>query len=269
MTKHKEEQLESILDLNSTNVWNVDENEIVQLWEKEMKEESFPPYEEKLLNIIRLAFEVVHYDSGDARESGRYENGEWATFARTDPKKGMVAIRRRTIMRLNDLSYENVKHITAATLLELINRNFGGGWDSIPLSMRDIIESAFEVTTTTLPASRIHAPGGTLEKKVADGFEVLEVEKGTWIEAIFAKKKAPQTKLRFISESEYDEDGNRRHNDDEDEELEDRDDDADEDEEDEDVQPNPDDETFYSTYAAEAVVKDEDDDDTAGLSVLE
>lgn len=269
MTKHKEELLDSILDLNATNVWNVDENEIVQLWEAEKSEESFPPYEEKLLNIIRLAFEVVHYDSGDARESAKYENGDWAVFPRTDVKKGMVAIRRRAIMRLNDLSYENIKHITAATLLELINRNFGGGWDSIPLSMKDIIESAFEISTTTLPASRIHAPGGTLEKKVADGFEVLEVEKGSWIEAIFAKKKAPMTKLRFISESEYDEDGNRRHNDDDDEELEDRED-VDEDEEDEDdVQPNPDDETFYSTYAAEAVVKDEEDDETGGLSVLE
>ena len=53
----------------------------------------------------------------------------------------------------------------------------------------------------------------------------------------------------------------------EDEELEDRDDDRDVDE-DEDVQPT-DDDTFYSSYAPEADVKDEDEDDTAGLSVLE
>lgn len=268
MSKQKEEKLDSILDLNSNNVWNVTDAEIAELWDKERKEESFPPYEEKLLNIIRLAFEVVHFDNGDERESAKYNDGEWTTFPRTDIKKGIVAIRKRVISKLNDLSYENIRHISAATLLELISRNFGGGWDSIPLFMKDIIESGFEISTTTLPASRIHQPGGTLEKKVADGFDVLEVEKGTWIEAIFAKKKAPATKLRFLSDDDYDEEGNRVQRDEDDEDLEDRDDEDEEEEEDEDVAPTEDD-TFYSSFAAEAVVKDEDDEDTAGLSVLD
>ncbi len=267
MTKQPEEMLESILDINSNNIWNVSENEIVTLWEQEMKEDNFASCEEKLLNIIRLAYEVVHFDNGDERENAKYSNGEWTTFPRSDIKKGIVAIRKRNITRVTDLSYENIKHITAATLLELISRNFGGGWDSIPLYLKDIIESSFEITTTTLPASRMHMPGGMMERKVADGFEVLEVEKGTWIEAIFAKKKAPATKLRLLFDQEYDEDGNRvvRDEDDEDdEELDDRDVDVDEDDE----EPNEDDETFYSSYAPEADVKDEDDD-TAGLSVLE
>lgn len=272
MTKHKEETLDSILDLNSNNVWDVNAEEIAQLWEKETKEDSFQPYEEKLLNTIRLAYEVVHFHPEDERESVKYPPEEWAIFARVDPRRGAVAIRRRTISRLSDLSYENVRHITAATLLELIDRNFGGGWESIPLSTKDIIESSFEVTTTTLPASRIHAPGGTLEKKVADGFEVLEVAKGTWIEAIFAKKKAPATKLRFFAENEYDEDGNRirRHDDDEEEDdelLDERDDE--EEEEDEEMEPTENDDTFYSSFAPEADVKVDDEDDTAGLSVLE
>lgn len=271
MAKQKEETLDSILDLNASNIWNVSEAEIAQLWDKEKKEESFPPYEEKLLNIIRLAYEVVHFDNGDEREAAKYNNGEWTTFPRADIKKGIVAIRRRTISKLNDLSYENIRHITAATLLELIDRNFGGGWESIPLFMKDIIESGFDISTTTLPASRLHNPGGTLDKKVADGFEVLEVPKGTWVEAIFAKKKAPATKLRFLSDADYDEDGNRvrKESDDEDEEIEDHED-EDEEEEDEDVDIQPtDDDTFYSSFAAEAVVKEDDDEDTAGLSVLE
>ncbi len=267
MTKQHEEMLESILDLNATNIWNQNENEIVDLWEREMNEDNFSSSEEKLLNIIRLAYEVVHFDNGDERENAKYTNGEWVTFPRTDIKKGVVAIRKRNITRLTDLSYENVKHITAATLLELIDRNFGGGWDSIPLSVKDIIESAFEVTTTTLPATRLHMEGGTLDKKIADGYEVLEVKKGSWIEAIFAKKKAPATKLRMLLENEYDEEGNRvvRDDDEEEEEMEERDE---VDEDDEEVQPSEEDETFYSSYAPEADVKD-DDDDTSGLSVLE
>ena len=261
MSKHKEDSLDSILSLNSTNVWDISAEEIAALWEKETKEDSFLPYEEKLLNIIRLAYEVVHFNPDDERESAKYPSDEWAIFARMDHRKGLVAIRRRTISRLSDLSYENIRHITAATLLELIDRNFGGGWDSIPLSVRDIIESGFEISTTTLPASRIHAPGGTLEKKVADGFEVLEVAKGSWIEAIFAKKKAPATKLRFFAENEYDEDGNRiRRHSDEDEE---------DDEEMEPTEPTEEDDTFYSSFAPEADVKVDDDDDTGGLSVLD
>ena len=260
MSQQKEETLEYILDLNSNNVWQVAPDVIATLWENEKKVDGFQQSEEKLLNIIRLAYEVVHFDPENEREAAKYPETEWTIFTRMDPKKGAVAIRKRAIRQLTDLSYENVKHISAATLLELIDRNFGGGWDSVSLTIKDIIESAFDISTTTLPVSRIHTPGGTLQKKVADGYEVLEVQKGTWVEAIFAKKKAPAVKLRFISEPEYDEDGNR---------LQVPDDEEDERDEDEDVQPVEDDETFYSSFAPEAEVKDDDDDDTAGLSVLE
>lgn len=266
MSKNKTEVLESILDLNANNVWQVRASEIAQLWEQDKKDESFPQYEEKLLNIIRLAFEVVHFNASDEREAKKYEDNEmWTKFGRSDERKGCVAIRRRNITRLNDLSYENIKHITASTLLELFSRNFGGGWDSIPLSMKDIIESSFDITTTTLPVSRLHAPGGTLEKKVADGYEVLEIEKGSWVEAIFAKKKTPTTKLRFINDDEYDEEGNRvQHNDDVDDES---DVDLDNEDEDGDVDQPSEDDTFYSSYSPEAEVK-EDEEDTEGLSVL-
>lgn len=261
MSQHKEEVLEYIVELNSNNVWQVPPEQIAELWEKERKVEGFQQSEEKLLNIIRLAYDVVHFDPENEREAAKYPETEWTMFDRTDPKKGKVAIRKRTIRQLTDLSYENVKHITAATLLELINSNFGGGWDSVSLTIRDIIESAFDISTTTLPASRIHKAGGTLERKIADGYEVLEVAKGTWVEAIFAKKKAPIVKLRYISEPEYDEDGNRLQVPDDENER--------DEEEDNDVQQVEDDETFYSTFAPEAEVKDDDDDDTAALSVLD
>ncbi|MBQ8051437.1 MAG: hypothetical protein IJ197_07675 [Bacteroidaceae bacterium] len=250
MSKKKEMDLvlESILDLNSNNVWNLNEEQIAKLWEKERAEEGFSSSEEKLLNTIRLCFEVVHYNPGDERDVKKYESGGWARFSRCDERKGMVALRRKYIKRITDLSYENVRHITAAMLLELIDRNFGGGWDAIPLSIKDIIESAFDVSTTQLPTSRIHAPGGTLERKVEQGYEVLEVTKGTWTEAIFAKKKEPVMKLRCNSDNQYDEDGN----------IIQRDQDEDfDDESSMDQDEDGGDDTFYSSYAAEAEVKEE------------
>ncbi|MBR6286038.1 MAG: hypothetical protein IKR18_03480, partial [Bacteroidaceae bacterium] len=99
------------------------------------------------------------------------------------------AVKKHPIMRITDLTYENIHHISAAKLIEVLDRNFGGGWDSISQSIRDIIEQGFDISTTTLPQDRLHNPGGIYEKKVNDGFEVLEIKKGTWVEAIFAKVK--------------------------------------------------------------------------------
>lgn len=267
--------LESILDLNSTNVWKVTEQDIKKAWDDEKLEGSFATSEDKLLNIVRLNFDVVHYNPEDPREKAKYENGEWTTFQHCNEKRGWVAIRKKYITRLTDLSYENIKHVTTATLLELIDRNFGGGWDSISLSLKDIILSSFDISVTTLPASRIHAPGGTLEKKVEQGFDVLEITKGTWIEAIFAKKKEPMVKIR-MNEDKYDEEGNLRKStskslieDDEEELLDDI-----EQTNDDDMDNNPDedqmDEMYYSSIS-EGVKSREDneDDEFSGLSIDE
>ena len=244
--------VESVQDLNSSNVWSMTAEQIGSMWEKEREEEDFSIVEEKLLNIIRLAFDVVHFNEDDERESCKYNSLNWVKFHHCRPGKGCVAIRRKTITRVTDLSYENVKHISAPVLLDLIDKNFGGGWDSISLALKDIIESGFDISTTQLPASRIHAPGGTLEKKVAQGYDVLEIVKGTWVEAIFAKKKDPVEKLKLEpAYKEYDEDGNPIYDE---EDNEDNEDNIESDE------GEDSDDTFYSSYSEEAEVKEEDEE---------
>ena len=115
------------------------------------------------------------------------------------------AIKKRPIVRVTDLTYENIHHISAAKLLEVIDRNFGGGWESLSQSIRDIIESGFDISTTTLPKERLKKPGGIYEMKTNDGFEVLEIEKGAWVEAIFAKVKPLAEKVSIDEfESNYD-----------------------------------------------------------------
>lgn len=245
--------IESVQDLNSSNIWSMTAEQIGVMWEREREEDDFSIVEEKLLNIIRLAFDVVHFNEDDERESCKYNNLNWVKFHHCKSGKGCVAIRRKTITRITDLSYENVKHISAPVLLDLIDKNFGGGWDSISLALKDIIESGFDISTTQLPASRIHAPGGTLEKKVAQGYDVLEITKGTWVEAIFAKKKDPVEKLKLEpAYKEYDEDGNPIY--DEEEDNDDNEDGLDTDE------SEDSDDTFYSSYSEEAEVKEEDEE---------
>ena len=100
----------------------------------------------------------------------KYEKmGYKITIITFDEKNKLVwAIKKRPIARVSDLSYENITHISAAKLCEVLGRNFGGGWDSLSQSIRDIIESGFDISTTTLPTNRLHKPGGMYDKKEDD-----------------------------------------------------------------------------------------------------
>ncbi|MBR5774732.1 MAG: hypothetical protein IKY42_00520, partial [Bacteroidaceae bacterium] len=66
--------MDSVLDLNSTNIWTIDEYQLSALWEQTKQEEDFASSEDKLLNVIRQAFEVVHYNPDDVRDVKKYEN---------------------------------------------------------------------------------------------------------------------------------------------------------------------------------------------------
>ena len=102
------------------------------------------------------------------------------------------AVKKKSIMRVTELTYENIRYISATELIEVLNRNFGGGWDSLSRSIQNIILSNFDVSTITLQKDRLHKEGGFYEKKVKDGFTVLEIPKSGWVEAVFIKEKQEQ-----------------------------------------------------------------------------
>ena len=159
-------------------------------------------------DIIRTAFTIEEVAELTKTAKAQYEKLGYkvATVKMGDESKVIWAIRKRPIVRVTDLTYENIHHITAAKLLEVVERNFGGGWESLSQSIQDIIESGFDISTTTLPQNRLHKPGGLYEKKVADGFDVLEIAKGTWVEAIFAKVKPLAEKPRLTIQNSFNED---------------------------------------------------------------
>ena len=173
------------------------------------------------------------------------------------------AIKKKPIMRVTDLTYENIRHISAAKLIEVLDRNFGGGWDSLSQSIQDIILSGFDISTTTLPKDRLHKKGGMYEKKVEDGFEVLEVEKGGWVEAIFAKLKPEQEKIRMKFSDDEDDETERDDENEDDEDYEVQDDYSSHDEEDEEVEDPDDDEITEDNYSTMMDLGSEDPDDEA------
>ena len=194
----KQEKTITLKTLSKSSVWDIQENDVFRLWEAAEKDNDLKDNQRRYLDIIRSAFEVeqVKVDRTEVLDK-LIERGFKIGTLRIDDKNEKFAIKKRPIMRVTDLTYENIGHITASKLIEVLERNFGGGWDSLSQSIKDIIESGFDISTTTLPKDRLKKPGGLYEKKLADDYEVLVVPKGTWVEAIFAKEKPKQEKIRM------------------------------------------------------------------------
>lgn len=260
--------------LTKSNVWDIQENDVFRMWEAAEKDADLKDNLRRYTDIIRTAFEVEEVKVDKPEVIKKYEDrGFKIGFIKLGgDEKTKIAIKKRAIMHVTDLSYENIRHISASKLIEVLERNFGGGWESLPQSIQDIIESGFDISTNTLPADRLHKPGGMYDKKKADGYEVLEIPKGTWIEAIFAKEKPDVEEKPIVQPLESDNDGyddNDDDNDDEDMErgLSQREDDSDDDDDafDDDKLTEESYRTTYETspdelnYEAEEISEDEGD----------
>lgn len=187
-------------------MWDVQENDILRMWQAAEKDIDIKDNARHYYDIIRTAFDIEEIRPDKPEVVKKYEaRGFKIGFLYLDSAtKVKCGIKKRTIQRVTDLTYENIHHISATQLLEVIDRNFGGGWDSLSQSIQDIILSGFDISTTTLPKDHLHNKGGMYEKKVADDYEVLEISKGTWVEAIFAKAKPSVDKAheRFTQEDD-------------------------------------------------------------------
>ena len=197
----RQQKVLTLKTLNKSNVWDIQENDVYRMWNAAEKEADLKDNVRQYVDILRSAFDIEEVKIDRPEVISKYEaRGFKVGFVKIDDStKVKWAIKKRPILRVTDLTYENIHHISAAKLLEVIERNFGGGWESLSQSIQDIIEQGFDISTTTLPKDRLHKPGGMYERKVNDGYEVLEIEKGTWVEAIFAKEKPEmyRTKIKF------------------------------------------------------------------------
>lgn len=268
MARTKQQQPESnpslsIKAVTKSSVWDIQENDVFRMWEAACRDAEVKENVNHYLDIFKSAFliEEIKEDVMLVKKSYEKRGYKVAQIKFDENMKFAWAIKKRPIMRVTDLTYENIRHISAAKLIEVLDRNFGGGWDSLSQSIQDIILSGFDISTTTLPKDRLHKKGGMYEKKVEDGFEVLEVEKGGWVEAIFAKLKPEQERIRmkFSDKPEDEEEGE----DTEDEDYEVEDDYSSHDEEDEEMDDPDDDEITEDNYSTMMDLGSEDPEDEA------
>ena len=261
MEQKTEKKALTLKTLTKSSVWDIQENDIFRLWESAEKDAEVKENVRHYIDIIRSAFmvEEVNTDSKIMKQKFEKQGYKVGSVKLDEEQKVTWAIKKRPISRVTDLTYENIRHISAAKLVEVLDRNFGGGWDSLSQSIKDIIESGFDISTTTLPKDRLHKKGGMYEKKIVDGFDVLEVEKGSWVEAIFAKLKpeAEKPRMKFASDEEVD----LEENEDEDVEIEDNYNKPDED--DMEIGEPDDDDINEDNYSTMMDLSGEDEDITA------
>ena len=200
--KQRDTRSLTLKTLNKSSIWDIQENDVFRLWEAAEKDADLKENARHYIDVIKSAFDVEEVKVDKPEVIKKYEARGFKVGALRidDNSKSKWAIKKRPILRVTDLTYENIRHISTAKLLEVIDRNFGGGWDSLSQSIQDIIESGFDISTTTLPKDRLRKHGGMYEKKVEDGFEVLEITKGMWVEAIFAKAKPEVEKPRLMKD---------------------------------------------------------------------
>ena len=213
-------------DLTKGNIWTISETELNQMLIEGKKHEGWAENETHYMNIIRPVFDIVYLDRKDEVQVHRLENEHYDIFS--TPNEGefnAIAIRKRKINKITDLTLENIAHLLPEEVLALIERNLGTGWKGLPLAIQDIIESAFFVDCAELPEYAMHRAGGLIDRRKEDGYSVLEIPRGNWIEGIFIKPKPKVEKVRFSSQTDF---GDSK-DDEEDEELEDVDDDNDDD----------------------------------------
>ena len=201
----------SLADLNKSNVWTVSPAELSQMIiDAKKKRDEFADLEKHFKNIVKTVFDIQYLKREDSALVNKLESQGFDVFSTPDENgNNAIAIRKHPIKKVTDLTLENIQHLEATEVLQLIQNNMGTGWKGLALSIQDIIEQAFFVDCTVMPEKTMHKPGGIVDRRKEDGYEVLEIVRGTWIEGVFMKPK-PRVEKVHIDYSIDDEEDSRR-----------------------------------------------------------
>ncbi len=206
----KQRQSSTIKTLTKRTVWELQENDVFRIWKSAERDADLKDNKNHYVEILQSAFELEEIKIDRPEVIKKYKDRGFKTgvLKGLGGEESKWGVKKRKISRVTDLTMDNIHCVGATLLLELIDRNFGGGWDSLKKEVQDIILSRFDISTTTLPKDRLHNKGGIYDRKVAEHYEVLEISKGTWVEVIFAKEKPSlvEEDKKLVTEVEEEED---------------------------------------------------------------
>ena len=135
----------SLDDLNKSNVWTVTPSELSQMIiDAKKKRDEFAENEKHYMNIVKTVFDIQYLKREEADKVCQLENTGYDIYSTPDENgNNAIAIRKRPIKKVTDLTLENIQHLEPWEVLDLISHNMGTGWKGLPLAIQDIIESAF------------------------------------------------------------------------------------------------------------------------------
>ena len=202
----------SLDDLNKSNVWTVTPSELSQMIiDAKKKRDEFAENEKHYMNIVKTVFDIQYLKREEADKVCQLENTGYDIYSTPDENgNNAIAIRKRPIKKVTDLTLENIQHLEPWEVLDLISHNMGTGWKGLPLAIQDIIESAFFVYCTVMPIKTMRKEGGIIDRRKEDGYDVLEIERGTWIEGIFMKMKPKVEKVHIDYSIDDETDGRKK-----------------------------------------------------------
>lgn len=237
ITTMKRKTKMSLGDLNKSNVWTVTPAELSQMIiDAKKKRDEYAEVEKHFKNIVKPVFDIQYLRRDDTNSVNKFESLGFSVFSTPDENgNNAIAIRKHPIKKITDLTLENIQHLEAWEVLELIKNNMGTGWKGLPLAIQDIIEQAFFVDCTVMPEKTMHKAGGIIDRRKEDGYEVLEMVRGTWIEGVFMKPKMEKLHIDYAMDEEEDRKKKHHRTNDEDGDFDEYDDIPEEEEEEEDM----------------------------------
>lgn len=245
----------AIDEMTKGNIWTYEPEDIHRMLIDVMMTNKYKENKAHYHNIIRPVFDVHFINRDDEEKVANLLAQDYQVLSSPDyDGTNAIAIRKHKIKKITDLTLENIFHMTPQEVLNLIDDNMGTGWKGLPLAIQDIIQAAFTVDCCEMPASAMHRVGGIIDRRKADGYDVLEILRGSWVEGVFLKEKPKMEKPRF----EVLVDGKRQSRD-EDDDIDDEDDDIDDGGIDaDDTDDDDDDEMDEEPNEAEATLEDID-----------
>ena len=113
--------------LTKSSVWDIQENDVFRLWEGSEKDAEVRENVRHYQDILRSAFMIEELKDDSKANKQKYEKQGYkvAQVKIDESTKVTWALKKRPIIRVTDLTYENIRHITAAKLIEVLDRNFG------------------------------------------------------------------------------------------------------------------------------------------------
>ena len=133
--------LGSLKTVTRNSVWGLQEDDAIRMWKAATKDAEVKKNVDRYLDIFKSAFliEEVKEDITLVKKNYEQRGYKVAQIMFDEMMMFTWAIKKKSITHVNDLTHENIGYISTTELLEVLNRNFGGGWGSLSRSIQNII----------------------------------------------------------------------------------------------------------------------------------